>query len=128
MENFNQVLIDCVKAAGGSVKVGPKMWPELLADAAQRKLLDCLNEDRPAKLSPDQVMLIMRLARDKGHHCGVSYILETLGYAPTVPVSPRDEADDLMRQLLEGQRTMAAQMARLTAIAPGITALRGATA
>lgn len=98
MESLNQVLIDCVKAAGGSAIVGPKMFPEKLADAAQRALLDCLNDDRPAKLSPDQTLLILRLAREKGHHGGISYMLDVLGYSPTKPLEPRDEVADIMRE------------------------------
>lgn len=97
METLNQILIDCVRAAGGSAIVGPKLWPEKVPETAQRMLLDCLNEERPAKLSPDQVLLVLRLAREKGYHGGVNYILQTLGYAPTTPVEPKDEVADLMR-------------------------------
>lgn len=110
METFNQALIDCVKAAGGSAIVGGKLWPEKVRRTpegqidpgpAQRALLDHLDPSRPAKLSPDQVLLIMRLAREKGHHGGVAYILSELGYAPTTPIEPRDEAAELMRQYIE---------------------------
>lgn len=101
METFNQALIDCVKAAGGSAIVGKKVFPEKSPEAAQRALLDCLSEDRPAKLSPDQVRLILRLARDKGYHGGIAYLLCDLGYAPTTPIEPRDEAAELSRQASE---------------------------
>ena len=40
---------------------------------------------------------MLRLAREKGYHGGVAYILEVLGYAPTTPIEPRDEVADLMR-------------------------------
>ena len=39
MESLNQALVECVKAAGGSAIVGPKLWPEKMKDAAQRLLL-----------------------------------------------------------------------------------------
>lgn len=99
-ESLNEALIDCVKAAGGSKQVGPLLWPEKTPDSAQRMLLDCLNEDRPAKLSPEQVLLVLRLARAKGMHNGMSFILGDLGYAPPVPVDPRDEAAELQRQFM----------------------------
>jgi hypothetical protein len=99
-ESLNEALIDCVKAAGGSKQVGPLLWPEKAPDAAQRMLLDCMNEDRPAKLSPEQVLLVLRLARAKGHHEGMGFILSDLGYAPPVPVDPRDEAAELQRQFM----------------------------
>jgi hypothetical protein len=101
MEGLNQALIECVKAAGGSAIVGRKVFPEKTQEAAQRAVLDCLNEDRPAKFSPDQVLLILRLARAKGYHGGVAFILSDLGYAPTTPIEPKDEAADLQRQIIE---------------------------
>lgn len=98
MEGLNQALIECVKAAGGSSNVGRKLFPEKTPESAQRALLDCLNEDRPAKLSPEQVLLILRLARAKGFHDGIGFILADLGYAPTTPIEPKDEAAELGRQ------------------------------
>jgi hypothetical protein len=101
MEGLNQALIECVKAAGGSANVGRKLFPEKSPESAQRALLDCLNEDRPAKLSPEQVLLILRLARAKGFHDGIGFILADLGYAPTSPIEPKDEAAELGRQASE---------------------------
>lgn len=98
MESLNQALIECIRQAGGSKVVGALMFPEKAPDTAQRSLLDCLNEDRPAKLSPDQVMLVLRLARAKGYHGGINFIADELGYGTPVPVEPRDEVADLMRE------------------------------
>lgn len=116
MEGLNQALIECVKAAGGSAIVGKKLFPEKSPESAQRALLDALNEDRPAKLSPEQVLLILRLSRAKGYHGGVAFILEDLGYAPTSPVEPKDEAAELQRQaaeLLAGLERITDRMAKL---------------
>ncbi len=118
MESLNGALVECVKAAGGSANVGPKLWPEKSREAAQRLLLDCLNEDRPAKLSPEQVLLILRLSRERGFHGGIAYVLESLHYGPTTPIEPKDEAADLMRQVMENQRLLAIQLERLTALQP----------
>jgi hypothetical protein len=101
VESLNQVLVECVKASGGSAIVGPKLWPEKPREAAQRLLLDCLNEDRSAKLSPEQVLLILKLSRAKGYHEGIAYILSDVGYAPTTPIEPKDEAAELQRQFIE---------------------------
>jgi hypothetical protein len=101
VESLNQALVECVKAAGGSAIVGPKLWPEKPREAAQRLLLDCLNEERSAKLAPEQVLLILKLARAKGYHEGVGYILADVGYAPTTPIEPKDEAAELQRQFIE---------------------------
>lgn len=106
MESLNHALIACITAAGGSKKVGPLLWPEKLQDAAQRALLDCMNEDRPAKLSPEQVLLILRLARAAGFHDGMNFIASDLGYGTPVPIEPKDEAAELMRQYIEAAAEM----------------------
>lgn len=113
MDSLNEALIACVRAAGGSAVVGEKMFPEKSREAAQRLLLDCLNEDRPAKLSPDQVVLILRLARQRGFHEGINFLLETLSYNPTLPISVRDETSELMRQVVDGQRLVIESQVRL---------------
>lgn len=118
MDSLNEALVACVKAAGGSANVGPKLWPEKPRDAAQRLLLDCLNDDRPAKLSPEQVLLVLRLAREKGFHGGINFIAADLGYGTPVPMDPKDEAADLMRQYIESvaeQRRTAERMEKAAA-------------
>ena len=113
MESLNDALIACVKALGGSKQVGPLLWPEKAPDAAQRALLDCLNEDRPAKLCPEQLMLVLRLARAKGFHDGMNYIAAELGYGTPVPVEPRDEVAELMRAFNESVAQQASLAARI---------------
>jgi hypothetical protein len=117
MESLNQALVECVKAAGGSANVGPKLWPEKPREAAQRLLLDCLNEDRNAKLSPEQVLLVLKLARDKGYHAGLGFILRALGYGPTTPIEPKDELAELQRQFIEASSQMAATAQRMEHLA-----------
>lgn len=101
METMNDALIECIKACGGSKQVGPLLWPEKAPDHAQRALLDALNEDRPAKLNPEQVLHVMRLARAKGCHAGMQFMADALGYAPPTPIEPKDEAAELQRQFIE---------------------------
>lgn len=100
MDSINDALIDAVKALGGSKQVGPLLWPEKTPDSAQRLLLACLNEDRNERLSPDHVMLIMKKAREKGHHGAFEFMAASLGYAPPVPIEPRDEMAELQRQFI----------------------------
>jgi hypothetical protein len=107
MESLSEALVECVRACGGSKQVGPLLWPEKTPDAAQRLLLDCLNDDRPAKLSPEQLLFVLRLARQRGHHGGINYIAGDLGYGTPVPIEPRDEIADLQRQYIEAARSMA---------------------
>lgn len=117
-ESLDDALIECVKAAGGSKVVASRLWPAKLVDAAQRHLLACLNEGRAEHLKPDEVLLVMRLARDAGCHTGMGYLAHALGYAEPVPTAPRDEAAELQRQFVEATRQMAAMAARLEQLQP----------
>lgn len=116
MDSLNDELIALVKALGGSKVVGPMLWPEKMADAAQRLLLDCLNPDRPAHLTPEQMLLLLRKARQAGHHGAVEWLMGDLGYAKPVPIAPRDEAAELQRQFIAATEQMAQMMNRMQAL------------
>lgn len=103
-ESINDALIECVKACGGSKVVGLALWPAKGVEAAQRTLLACLNPDRQEKLGPDEVLHILRMARERGCHVGMQYIAASLGYAEPVPVDPKDELAELLRQSIEATR------------------------
>jgi len=45
------------------------------------------------------------------------------GYAMTTPIEPKDEAADLMRQVVESQKMLAAQFARLAVLQPQLRAV-----
>jgi hypothetical protein len=96
-DNVNEVLVECVKACGGSKAVGVEIWPAKGMDAAQRHLLNCLNLDRNEKLSPDEVLLIARMARDVGCHVYVEYLAQALSYSKPEPIEPVDELKELLR-------------------------------
>lgn len=100
-ESINDALIECVKAAGGSKVVGVAVWGGKGVEGAQRHLLACLNPDRNEKLGPDEMLLIFRMARDTGCHAGMRYVAASLSYSMPIPVEPKDELADLLRQYLQ---------------------------
>lgn len=118
MSSINDALIEAVKAMGGSKQVAPLLWPEKAPDAAQRQLLDCLNPERPANLSPDHVMLVLRLARERGLHGALQAMCAELGYSEPLPVQPHDEAAELQRQYIAAARDMARIADRLERLHP----------
>lgn len=105
--DFNEALIDAIRACGGSKSVGVSLWPSMGVEAAQRKLLVAMNPERAEKLGPDEVLHIMRLARQRGCHAPINFLLADLSYAPTTPVQPADEAAQLQREYIEAARAMA---------------------
>jgi len=115
-DGINEALVGAVKALGGSKAVGAQLWPDLAPDQAQRKLLDCLNPERPAHLTPEQTVLVLRLARRKGYHAAVGWLLDELGYAPTTPVEPVDQVAELQRQFIEAAGVLAQLGERINAL------------
>lgn len=124
LESLNDALIECVKACGGSKTVGVALWPAKGVEAAQRQLLACLNPERNEKLGPDEVLHLLRLARERGCHAGMQYLTEALSYAEPVPIEPKDEADELRRQLLEMGRDLQSKLSRLEQIERPATTVR----
>lgn len=106
INSINSMLIECVKAAGGSKVVGPMLWPDLTMDKAQRKLLDCLNEDRPEKLSPDQGYFIEKLAKKSGSHIAIEFRAKDMSYSQPTPIKPFDEMAELMKQFIQSQEKL----------------------
>jgi hypothetical protein len=115
-ESITEAIKDTINACGGSKQVAAKLWPEKAPDAAHRLLLSCLNDDRPERLSPEQLMFVLRMGREKGVHVGITYILRELGYDDPKPIEPTDELAELQRnclELLQQQARMAARMEKL---------------
>lgn len=112
-ESLNDALVDCVKACGGSKPVAHALWPSKPLDAAQRHLLACLNESKPERLCPDDMLLLLRMARDRGCHVGMQYIAHALSYAEPVPIEPRDELADLIRQYISRKEQEKADDSRI---------------
>ena len=119
MESINDALIACVKALGGSKVVGPMLWPEKPLDAAQRCLLDCLNPERPNKLAPEQVTLLLRKARQAGYHEAAEWMMADIGYSPPVPIAPKDELAELQRRFIEAVAIVRCLGDKIERVSPG---------
>jgi len=117
-ETINEALIACVKACGGSKQVGHKLWPEKTIDAAQRHLLACLNEDKPERLSPEQLTLLMRMGHEKGFHGVMEFFSADIGYTDPTPTDPRDEIAELLKRNEALREELVAQNKRLERLLP----------
>jgi hypothetical protein len=99
-----------ISAAGGFKVVAGKLWP---AEAnSTQKLRNCLNADQPHKLAPDEVLQIKRLAYEHGSTATVDYEAQQLGYQ-TVWVDPKDEADELRREVRDLLATVTRKLDRI---------------
>lgn len=115
-ESIYEALRATIAGLGGAKQVGCQLWPEKPADEANRQLLDCLNPDRAARLDPEKLLLLLKLARGKSIHTGIGWILAECGYAPPAPIEPEDQIAELQRlwiQSIERQGEIAQRMERL---------------
>lgn len=94
-----------VQAAGGAKVVAGKLWPHMPVAEAQRKLLDCLNRDRPEKLCIEEFLAVLRLAKEAGFHQAKHWVDNDLGYQPTPPQDPKIERDRLADELARAADT-----------------------
>lgn len=115
-ESLNDALRECIGACGGMKTMGKLLWPEKEADIAGRALHDCLNDARREKLSPEQMVLVLHKARERGCHAGITYILRELGYQDPVPVEPEDERAKLQREFIETGKAMARMAERIESL------------
>lgn len=104
-DDTNDALRTVVQAAGGSKVVGAKLWPDKAPDSAGRLLADCLNPSKAEKLSPDQVIFLLRWGHDIGCHAGMQFIAQESGYE-IKPITPDAERDRLADAIHEGARTL----------------------
>ena len=116
INSINSMLIECVKAAGGSKKVGPLLWPEKPVTEAQKLLLSCLNEDRPEKLSPDQAFLIEKLAKEAGSNAAIEYRCQAMSYSIPQAIHPEDEKAILMREFIESQKKLSELATKINSV------------
>lgn len=120
VESLNDALRDAVRACGGGKVVAYKLWPEKSPEAAARLLSDCLNEHRAERLTPDQLMLVARMARERGCHVVMQYLCAELSYAAPVPVEPETELAGLLREyiaLRKGETAIETKIERLRSVA-----------
>ena len=101
-----------VQAAGGAKAVASKLWPHMPVTEAQRKLLDCLNRERPEKLCIEEFLAIVQMANAAGFHQGKHWIDERTGYQPTPPSNPKLERDRLAEEFARAADNFPAIAAR----------------
>ncbi len=114
-ESINDALSSAVTALGGFKKVGPMLRPELQIEQAGGWLRGCLNIGRREKLSPEQVMLILRTARQAGYHAAMNFVAFDAGYKAS-PVDPQTQEAELQEKFIDAVEGLSAIQAQLQRI------------
>lgn len=107
-----EALTAAVQNGGGAKVIGCKLWPDVSPDTAQRKLLDALNPQRPERLKPSQVRLILREARDRGYHAAAQWFMAETGYAVAV-IEPKAQTDRAIEAVAMASETLSKALAML---------------
>lgn len=112
-DSILDALREVVMVCGGLKSVGARMRPDLSPDHAGRWLADCLSEDRRERLTPGQVLWLLRAGRQSHCHVAAAFLLREAGYADPVPVSAQDEQAELMLEFIEAQKAMQSMVERM---------------
>ena len=113
VEDYPEAIRATVQALGGFKKVGAELRPELPVEQAGRWLADCSNPDSRYKLSPDQLALIRRHARQAGVHILAAFEARDAGYAEPQPIQPEDERAALQREFIHAAKAFQSLLVRM---------------
>lgn len=116
--DWNDAITAAVHALGGFEKVGVRLRPELTQKrtAAAQWLRDCLNPEKRERLNPDQLFMLLRLAREADFHASKHWMDAELGYEPSKPNDPADEAERLTRVICDATQVLKTSIDRLERI------------
>lgn len=96
-EDAHDALKGAVAALGGAKKAAQLLWPN--QQGKDKALLDCLNPNNDRKLDLNEILALLKFARQAGYHKAKHWIDAEIGYEPTPPKSPEIERDRLAEAL-----------------------------
>lgn len=112
-ESIHDAARDDIRALGGTKLVASRLKPEMTIEHAQRWLLDCLNPDRREKLDGEQLVLIMRLAREHGSFATAQYLMDAAGFERPRPLNREQERATLQEKFVAGVRDLQSLISRI---------------
>ena len=104
-DTIYDALRDLVTALGGPKKVGLMLWPSAAMSEAQRRMLHCLDPERPEKLAPDEVLLLMAEGRRAGCHVLAQFYAQHCFYEFKV-TNPEDRRRALQQEYVDAVKRM----------------------
>ena len=100
-DSIYEALREVVRVVGGPKSTGQRLWPGKSVQEAQTRLLNCLDHNRAEKLSPEDVVLLLKLGRRAGCHVAMHFLADDCGYARPAPIEPEDERARLQREFVD---------------------------
>ncbi len=99
-DTVEDMLGGVVMALGGPKKVGSRLWPDLPVERAAQNVRDRLNADRREMFSPQQMVFLLKEAREAGYHAGMRWLSCECGYTGTRPAERDAQKAELQRQFV----------------------------
>ena len=118
-ESLHDAVKDDVRAIGGTKVVAGRLRPEMPVDHATRWLLDCMNPDRREKLDGDQLVLVMRWAREFGSFATAQYVMQQAGFERPRPLNREQEKASLQERFLDGVKALERISKRIESLETG---------
>lgn len=112
-DSIEDAIRELVRVLGGAKAVGHLLWPGKSTQDAQTRLLNCLDHNRPEKLGPEDLLVLLTKGRDVGCHVLMGYINDACGYAQPTPLDPADEQAALVRMIQEASVSLKQATERL---------------
>ncbi|MTI72562.1 MAG: hypothetical protein FH747_03035 [Stenotrophomonas sp.] len=106
-EDIFEALRTDILMLGGPKVVGAMLKPEADPQAAGRWLSDCINTAKAEKLGLEQMLFIMRRAREQGSSAAMFFMADECGYSRPQPLEPEDERAKLQREYIGATKALA---------------------
>jgi len=106
-DDIYDAIRDVVTAAGGPKTVGAMLWPDKSVAMAHTSMLNALDRNRPEKLSPTQLVMLLKIGRKANCHFAMQYLNIECGYVAPQPIEPEDELAKLQREYIEAVKLIA---------------------
>lgn len=117
VEDYDDAIVQTVKALGGYKRVGAELRPDIDAIAAGRWLADACNPKERDTLKPSQLAWIRKRARLIGIHTLAAFEMRDAGYARPEPVEPETEFAQLQRIFTQSVEMHASLVTRMESLA-----------
>jgi len=95
-----------IMALGGYKKVAGWLFPNKPLTTAYSHLKNCLRDDKPEKLDPHELVLLLQKAKDAGAHDLMHFMADAGEYERPKVMKPQDEVAQLQRQYIDAARDM----------------------
>ena len=112
-ESIHDAVREVVRVLGGAKAVGHMLWPGKSMQDAQTRLLNCLDHNRPDKLGPEELMVLLRKGREAECHVLMRYLNQECGYDEPRPLDPKEERDKAVEAVQSATEALTRALALL---------------